>query len=151
MEGNIKTIRRRHGMALSRPYRIWCGIKRRVYDKEYAAYKNYGGRGITLSKSWETFEGFWADMKSTYAAGLTIDRTNNDKGYSKQNCRWVTHSQQQRNRRDSRILTYKGSSRPMAEWADVLGIRRVTLSSRINQLGWSAEKALSTKVRNKNG
>lgn len=97
-------IHKTHGGKCSRLYSIWRGMKTRCYNKNFAQYHNYGGRGITICAEWlHDFETFydWA-ISHGYRDDLTIDRIDNDKGYSPENCRWVTIKAQQKNRRNNR-------------------------------------------------
>lgn len=93
------TARIKHGMKGSRPYSIWQNMKTRCTYKKCNVYKYYGGRGITYTSKWETFEGFWEDMKNGYEEGLSLDRIDNDNGYYKDNCRWIPIAMQQRNKK----------------------------------------------------
>jgi hypothetical protein len=91
-----------HGQWGTRIHHIWIGMIQRTTNKKSPAYKNYGGRGITVCKRWRKFENFFADMKKGYRKNLSIDRINNDKGYSPKNCRWATRKQQNNNTRKTR-------------------------------------------------
>jgi hypothetical protein len=78
--------------------------------------------------------------------GLTLDRIDNNKGYSKENCRWATLAEQQRNRTDSTILEYKGKRKHIIEWAKELGTTTIVLRARLRR-GWTVERTINTKVR----
>ena len=109
-ESNIK-----HGLARHRLYDVWNQMMQRCYRKTHKAYKNYGGRGITICEEWlNDFKAFydWA-MENGYKKGLTIDRTNNDGNYEPSNCRWVYRDIQNRNKRiiqSNNKSGYKGVS-----------------------------------------
>lgn len=135
-----------HGMYGTRIYKIWSNIKNRCTNSNYFQYKNYGGRGIKLCKRWEKFDDFHNDMKDTYSDNLTIDRINNNEGYSKNNCRWVTMKIQQRNRRNNTLWTLGKETKTAAQWAEDIGINYGTLLSRVNNSKWPIEKALTTPV-----
>jgi len=91
-----------HRMTKHPAYIAYRATLQRCYNPNDAAYKNYGARGITVCARWlKGFEKFWEDMGPTWKPGLTLDRTNNDKGYSPSNCKWVTMREQTRNKRTS--------------------------------------------------
>jgi len=71
----------------------------------------------------------------------------NDKGYFPENCCWASRSEQARNRRSNNLLTFKGETRPIIEWAEITGLNPSTISIRTNRLGWSVEKTLTTPSR----
>lgn len=111
----VSAVRRKHGHSYGcelwgkeghRAYISWQKMKGRVLDKNDAAYHNYGGRGITIDPDWMEFENFYRDMGER-PAGLTLERKDNNKGYSKDNCKWATRSEQQSNRRPSSEWTKK--------------------------------------------
>jgi len=87
-----------HGMKNTGTYSSWSSMKDRCLNKKSKDYPLYGGNGITICTEWiDSFEAFYKDMGEK-PKGTSIDRINNSLGYSKENCRWATHSQQQRNK-----------------------------------------------------
>lgn len=88
----------KHGHSNSRTYHSWRAMMNRCYRVNQENYPRYGGRGITVCRRWHRFENFLKDM-GVRPEGMTLDRKNNDRGYSKSNCRWATSSQQERNKR----------------------------------------------------
>lgn len=134
-----------HGMKGTRLYRIWVNMRQRTKNPNNHEYGDYGGRGIKLCKDWEKFENFckWA-KENGYAENLTIDRKDNEKGYSPDNCRWVTAKANNRNKRNNHCLAYKGETKTIAEWAEITGLSKAMIRYRVTKMGWSAERALET-------
>ena|SRR3990170_1919824 len=103
---NEKTIERRtvHGLRHHPLYSVWKDMRRRCHNTSRSDYIHYGGRGVKVCDKWDSnflpFYG-WA-MKKGYAPGLTLDRRNNNGGYSPRNCRFITRAEQSRNRRESK-------------------------------------------------
>lgn len=133
-----------HGMRGSRVYNTWAQMKARCLNPRSRFFADYGGRGITVCDRWMSFEGFYADM-GDQPKGKSLDRIDNSKGYSPENCRWATMLQQGRNKRNNRNLKFRGETRPVSEWAELMGIKKETVISRLN-LGWSVEDALTHPV-----
>ena len=138
---------KKHGMWNTRIWNIWKGITYRCKYPSMDCYKNYGGRGIRVCKRWEKFENFYEDMKADYRDNLTIDRKDNDGNYEPGNCRWIPRNQQQRNQRNNHNITFNGKTQCITAWAEEIGMKASTLISRITELGWSIEKALTTPLK----
>lgn len=117
----------------------------RCYNPKNASYKHYGERGITVCKQWlESREKFvaWA-IEAGHAENLSLDRINNNKGYSPSNCKWSTVTEQLRNQRRNRIIKFEGVSKTISEWAEDIGVNPDTLHRRISVYGHSIAKALT--------
>lgn len=138
----------KHGQATKKlhtsEYNIWIGIHTRCKKTTHPYYKDYGGRGITVCKRWDSFENFFADMGKKPLPKLSIDRIDNDKGYSPENCKWASFKQQARNRRGNRVVTFEGVTACLAEHCE-----RLNLSVKYEQIrvrlakGWSVKEAFS--------
>lgn len=136
----------KHGMEGSSTYNIWHAMRSRCSNKNVPHYHRYGGRGITVCDRWmNSFEHFLADMGER-PQGMSIERVNNNKGYSPGNCKWATSKEQGRNQRTNRMLTYQGETKTLVEWSEILNIDRALISNRLRK-GWTTDRALSTKKR----
>lgn len=120
----------------------------RCHNPNSASYQRYGGRGITVCDEWRfDFQAFcrWAREHRhdphVAPSECTIDRINNNKGYSPDNCRWVNMKAQQRNRRTNRIIEFGGRKMTLVEWAEFIGMRPGTLLKRLDS-GWSVKDAI---------
>lgn len=141
-----KEAKKTHGQAtkgkISKAYRVWADMKKRCLNKNNKSYPDYGGRGITVCERWMKFENFYADMGRPNG---TIDRIDNEKGYSPDNCKWSTRQEQNTNRRDTVYITFNGITKPRAEWCKQLNINTGTLTSRLKR-GWSIDRALTEQT-----
>ncbi len=133
-----------HGMYGTPVYSKWMAMKRRCYNKNERTYPNYGGRGITVCGDWLEFAGFYKDMGPSYKSGLSLDRINNDEGYSKDNCRWITMAEQAKNKRNVKLYKYKGRIVSLGQLEKELGFGHSFLMHRVVNMGWSIDKAIST-------
>lgn len=88
-----------HGQYGSRLYWVWATMKQRCQNPKARDYRHYGRRGVRVCKAWQEFDAFARDMAATYAPGLTLERKNNDHGYTPKNCCWASRLQQSRNQR----------------------------------------------------
>lgn len=125
-----------HGMTKTTIYRLWKTMKYRCYDINSPHYPGYGGRGITVCDRWRySFINFYADMGDKPFKGAQLDRRDNTKGYSPENCRWVDARTNSRNRNSTINITHNGESQCITEWANRLGIPAPTLYSRVKKYG----------------
>lgn len=132
---------RKHGMSGTKAYGSWTNMRRRCNDKTNKEYDSYGGRGITYCSKWDTFEGFWEDMKEGYADNLTLDRKNVDENYSKENCKWSTIKEQANNKRNNHYLKYRGETLTLMQLAEKYKVKYELIRERIKR-GWSIEDSL---------
>lgn len=140
--GKANTI---HGDTDTRLYRIFRGMKDRCYNSKNKDYARYGGRGIKVCEEWLndyiTFKK-WATSNG-YQEDLTIERKDFDKDYCPENCKWISMSQQQRNKSNNRVITYNGESKILVEWAEQFNIPYNVLCARINERGHTFEEAIN--------
>lgn len=137
-----------HGRSATPEYRAWSSMRTRCSNPKARWWPRYGGRGITVDVSWETFEQFLLDMGPRPSPQHSLDRVDNDGPYAPWNCRWATSRQQCRNKSTNHLLTHNGVTLAVVEWSEILGIREDTLLRRIRK-GWSAEQTLSTPLLRK--
>lgn len=117
---------KKHGLSRSRVYRIWNGMRCRCANPNDTAWKNYGGRGITVCERWKKFENFFEDMGHP-PTGKSLDRIDNNKGYSKENCRWATSKEQCNNTRRSKIIEINGVKMTLGDLAKLINVKPNTL------------------------
>lgn len=128
-------------------YKTWCGIKERCFNVTLKAYKDYGGRGITVCDRWlNSFENFLADMGRKPTPQHSIDRIDNNGNYEPSNCRWATRIEQSRNRRSNVKIFYNGMCKSASEWAEILNIKAGTILGR-KKMGWSDDDIITKSVR----
>jgi hypothetical protein len=144
-----KGIPATHGYTISHRnlYVVYYTMRRRCYNQNDPAYPNYGGRGIYVDQVWDKPRAFceWA-LENGYKRGLTLERLDNNKGYSPDNCGWVNRFAQCRNRRSNRIEVLNDEAKPLAEWAELYGVPMGRLHRRLT-MGWDLERALTQPSR----
>ena len=135
-----------HGLSHTKIYNIWGTMVQRCHNPKRPMYKYYGGRGIQVCSRWKkSFLAFYKDMGNP-PAGLTLERRNNKKGYSRQNCYWASKSEQQNNKQNNRLLIFRGKKQTLNQWANEIGMTDITLRGRL-QRNWSLEDSILTPVR----
>lgn len=140
-----------HGKRDTKLYGVWKSMKERCENPNCKSFKIYGAEGKKVCDEWlHDFQAFynWA-MANGYEEGLTIERIDGAKGYSPDNCKLATRIEQMNNIRNNKYLTYNGRTQTRAQWAREMNINYNTLIFRLDKLKWSAEKALTTPIRQK--
>lgn len=125
--------------------KVLVHMKERCYNPNDRRYDDWGGRGIRVCDEWlNDPEAFvrWS-VENGYQEGLTIDRIDNNGDYFPENCRWVTLSENNQNRRSSRNYTYNGKTQNLQQWCNEYNVSRSMVHRRL-ELGWDIEKALLT-------
>lgn len=145
-----------HGMSETRFYGIWMGIKNRCNNINEPAYKYYGARGIRVCDRWlESFENFRDDMYQSYSNHIkkfgkdntTIERKENNGNYCSKNCEWSDKKKQCNNRRSNRLITYKGKTQNISQWAKEVNVSRYNIAFRL-KMKWSMDKVFNNKNYN---
>lgn len=127
---NVKIKSITHGLSYNKLYFVWYSMMQRCYNKNFEDYNNYGGRGILVSEEWHDLKQFVNDVKENYSKDLQLDRINNDLGYSKNNFRWATRSDNNRNKRTNRLIRVGDEIKTAIEWSNILNIPYSTIVGR---------------------
>lgn len=132
----------KHQESFSRLYRIWAGMKQRCENINRRDYPKYGGSGVTVCEEWHDYMTFrkWA-ISHGYDDTKSIDRIDNNGGYSPRNCRWVGFQAQQNNKLNSSLLTIDGVTKTATEWSKVSGIPAERIRKR-KRNGWDDKEAV---------
>lgn len=117
----------------------------RCYNVTQVGYRSHGAKHIEVCPEWHDFALFLRDMGEK-PSGLTLERQDVWGDYTKSNCCWATKTAQARNKTTTRWLTFAGEKLCLTEWAERLGIKPKTLRARLDDHGWSVERALTTPV-----
>jgi hypothetical protein len=135
----------KHGLKRGREYSSWQMMIDRCTNKNSKSWNSYGGRGITVCDRWKDFSKFYQDMGER-PENHTLERIDNNLGYSLENCKWATVKEQNRNTRRTRLLEINGVTKCVTDWCDYFGINKRTVSNRINRGKWPVELAITTPV-----
>lgn len=146
LSSEMTSIRTRsHGRCKTPEYSVWAGMLARCTNTKTQSYKNYGGRNITVSEEWKQFDNFYNDMGERPFKDAQIDRIDNDKGYSRENCRWATPKENARNTRRTKKVYYNGEERKLIDIIGEMELSKPTVLKRL-YLGWPVEKAIEEPV-----
>jgi hypothetical protein len=126
-------------------YNSWSNMLQRCNNPKVPCYEHYGARGISVDPRWLDYAAFYEDMGDTWKPGLKIERKDNSKGYSKDNCTWATQSEQMNNTRRNVNITVDGETLSIAEWARVYGVKSSMIRGRLLN-GWNPVDAVTLPV-----
>ncbi len=145
-----KTGQITHGHTLRRKaspeYYSWASMLTRCTNPAVIAYQTYGARGVTVCDRWRMFSNFLEDMGKR-PPDTSLDRIDNNGGYSKENCRWASRKQQSENRRSTKFFEVNGQRMTLSDLSSQFGIAYNTLHARIVRFKWPIEIALTKKPR----
>lgn len=138
------------GLYYTKIHGVWNSMIQRCYNPNVKTYDRYGGRGICVCDEWRySFKAFyeWA-MSSGYdeKAGMTLDRINNDLGYSPNNCRWATKAEQANNRSSNKMISFNGETHNISEWATILNVNYKTLHNRLRTHNYEYEEIFNNLI-----
>ncbi len=125
-------------------YKAWAEMRSRCFNPKNRIFKYYGGRGISICSEWNNFENFFKDMGRKISPRHSLERSNNEIGYNKDNCVWATRNEQARNKRNTVIVSDGTLEMCLKDWAAFIGIPYKTLHSRIRN-GWALDRAIGRK------
>lgn len=138
-----RDVTTKHGMGRTRLHGIWGNMRYRCQNPHAINAERYVDRGIKVCDEWaNNFEAFakWA-LANGYSDELSLDRIDNNGNYESSNCRWATLKEQGRNKRNNVMITYKGESHCLSEWAEITNQPRARLQMRHHR-GWSDKEIL---------
>jgi hypothetical protein len=135
-----------HGMSRSPEYANWCNMRQRCNNQKHPDFRHYGARGIRVCERWSLFENFLKDMGRRPFPSATVERKDTNGNYEPGNCVWATQKDQTRNKRNNRLLTVDGVTRPIAAWAEESKVTARTIWKRVYR-GWPAKEAVTLPTR----
>jgi hypothetical protein len=128
-------------------YHKWENMKQRCLNPNHPSYRNYGGRGISVCEDWLTFNNFksWCENNG-YSEELELDRINNDGNYEPCNCRFISHVENNNNKRMNVKYTFEGKEYTLRELSSIVKIHHTTLRTRLFR-GMTLEESINTPIR----
>ena len=158
MEKTLVDVRNRkikHEVRFQKLYSVWHNMVDRCVREKHPQYHRYGGRGITVCEEWRgdysafhewsINNGYKHEPMPSGRNKWSLEREDNSKGYSPDNCKWVTSKQQSRNTTHNRILNFNGEQHTLAGWAEITGLSWRRIQQRLMR-GWTVERTLTEPV-----
>lgn len=138
------------GRSTSREYRVWWDMIQRCTNPKNRRYFRYGGRGITVDPSWMKFEQFFLDMGERPSPDHSIERMDNDSGYSASNCKWATRREQVRNRCNNIFVEVNGERMIAKDVVRKFNLSVNAIYYRMSHGKMTAQQAFESAIRWKN-
>lgn len=141
----------KHGMCGHPLNMVYHNMINRCHNPKNKSYSYYGARGITVCDEWRNDNTKFFDwcLSNGWAKGLKLDRRDNNKGYSPNNCRFITHQKNMCNTRKNVLIEYKGEFKLLGDWCTELGLNPVLMHSRVRGYKMSLEEAITKPVKKK--
>lgn len=130
---SLRLKNRKENNKQTKAYMAWRDMLQRVRNKNNPAYRHYGGRGLTVCEEWLSFDSFHSDMGEPPSSKHTLEREDNDKGYSPENCAWKLMKDQARNKRTNRLVEINGVVKCAGQWIEEEGINESLFRSRLRR------------------
>jgi hypothetical protein len=127
-------------------YAVWNGMMYRCFNPKAPSFPHYGGRGITVAQELQTLQGFLDVMGLPPGPGYQIDRIDNNGNYEPGNLRWATATENERNKRNNRLVTHNGRTQCLSAWAQEIGVSIQVLWTRLDKYKWTVQEALETPL-----
>ena len=121
-------------------------MRARCANQKHKNFPNYGGRGITVCDRWSEFKNFMLDMGRKPHPRHTIERGDVNGNYEPGNCKWISRTDQTRNKRNSVFVTYKNKRMLLIDLVGELGLSRNVVHARLNR-GWTLAQAIALPVK----
>lgn len=137
-----------HGMSNTRTYTIWLQMRVRCKDDRSSSRAYYFDKSVTVDPAWERFETFLEDMGPA-GPGMSLERKDNDLGYTRENCYWLPSGRQVDNRGVTKWVEFGGRRQTLAQWSKETGVPYHTLYQRLHRYHWPVERALTKPVKEK--
>lgn len=132
-----------HGMSETSEYRSWAEMKSRCLNPKSRRFSYYGGRGITVCERWLDFQNFIDDMGNKPTPEHSIERIDVNGNYEPSNCKWVTFTEQQNNKRNTTMIEYNGKTQSIKDWCRELELNYRTIKDRLIN-GWTVKEMFET-------
>lgn len=135
----------KHGMYKTPEHNAWLAMRARCSNPNHPCYHHYGGRGIKVCQRWNDFGAFISDMGFRPSPKHSIERINNELGYTPENCCWIPRSKQTSNTRRTIWIDHNGERVPLKQYCALKDLCYGTVRTRL-KLGWTLSDAVTIPI-----